>query len=175
MKYGMTNGLIASAILSTLFLIINFIAPELNYSFIYSFISSTIIYFIFMIRASKKEKISTTGSFGFGEALITTMICYATTSLVYAIFTFLMIKFDPMQIEYAQEASLKSIETIANWFGNADGALIEQMEDSQEEVFNNFNNFGTHIINWFVSLIFPGLIYGAFAATLTGSKNAPIS
>jgi len=170
MKHGIINGLIASVILIILYLAINFIYPELNFMFSYAFLSSTIIYFIFMIRASKQEKVSTADSFGFGEALITAMICYATTSLVYTIFTFLMFKFDPMQLEYAQEASLKSIESMANLFGDADGALIEQMEESQEDVFKNFTNWGTHIINWFVSLIFPGLIYGAIAAKIAGTK-----
>lgn len=174
MKNGLINGLLAGIIFSVLYLTVNFIAPKLNFSFIYTSLSFLVIFLFFMIRASNQEETIKKEIYVFGDALIPAMTCYAVASFVYLIFTFMIFKFDPMQVEYAQEARLESIDFWGNLLGNKNGALVEQMEQDQDEVIKQFTSFGTNFINWFVSLIFPGLIIGAIAAKLARKKTTTI-
>lgn len=173
MKNGILNGLIAAVILSILYLLVNATSPKLNFTFLYPFISTYAVYLVFMIRAGKQES-TADKPYGFGDALIPAMICYAVASFFIAIFTFMMFNYDPMLIEYATEASMESIESLGKLMGDQDGAMIEQMEDSQEDIIKSFTSFGTYCINWFVSLFFPGLIFGAIAATVAKKKTITI-
>lgn len=171
MNNSIQNGILAGAVLIAIYCGIWAVKPKANFWLSVYFTYSSVVFLFFMIRTARQQRAETTGQFGFGEALLPAMGTFIIGSFIYTLFALLIYYFVPSQLDLGIEAGLEIMESLAGLTGGDEDELLDQMDISAEEARKNMLNIGTNLMNWFISIIIPGLLYGVIAAAVS-RKNA---
>ena len=169
MKNILTNSLIATIVSIILFFILDKIDPKLNFNPIWGIVTSSIIYFFFIIRAGLQERKKAGGLLGLGEAFIISFGVYAIVSLLNIFFLLAMIKMYPELMDIAKETSIEMIEKAMAMMGTSENEIALQIEEHNVSQIDMFD-LKTMIINWLGALIFPGALYVLIPAFIVRKK-----
>ena len=161
MKNALVNGLTGGVVISLIFLVINAVSPEFNFSMM-GMLFYIVAYIPFMLRASFRERKRMGGYIGFGEVFITSMVTLAVSSFIFTIFTYFIMKDNPELMSIAADSSKDFSRSTMSMMGMSDGDIELELE-KQYSKLEGKNIFSMNILlmNWFGGLLFPWLLFAA--------------
>ena len=175
MKNILLNGLLAGVVFIVVYLVFYFIDPSLNFDYTLAIIYTSIIYLFFLIRAGFQQRKSLGGFLGFGEVFVPSIAIYAIASFIGIIFTFIMMKINPELVELTKESSNRVMKSTMSMMGMSEEQValaIEEANESQDP--NQYTSFGTQLLGWLGTIIFPGLIFVLIASFVTKKKDKSV-
>jgi len=172
MKNILTNSLFIGTTSIIVFSILHFINPSLNFDFTLTYLIGSVIYLFFLIRAGFQQRKKLGGYLGFGEVFISSIAIYAIGALIGAMFTYIMVEFNPELTPIIQESSKSMNESVLSMSGMSEEQIALIIEEANENTDpEQIYTLSTVFIGWLGSIIFPGLLFALIASLVTKKKD----
>ena len=134
------------------------------FSLAFGVLTSLVIPIVFIVLAIRATRADQGGIISFGEALSPGFLTYVVGSFIIAMFTFVMTQMiDPSLLDIQKEVTIEMIEKSFT----AIGAPEDQLEEMTEMIRDQeTGGFGSTLMGWAVSLIWPGFVLSLIVAAI---------
>lgn len=166
MKNGLIFGVLAGITCMAWVIFFSNTFPNLVYGSLSSMSITSLVAILFMVLACQKEKTVLNGSIRFGEAFLVCMTTFAAFMFVYTIGFKSYLDLSPESMDTFLEITKQSTADLLKKMGASEDDIFKSIEEL-DETLQMAMTWQTTLLNYVVSLVFPGAILSLIVAGIT--------